>query len=104
MAEIVKPRKLQAGQLVVLNLLYKYRFASIDLLQATLNTKPNSALYRSDTDMMVYATTKNALFRVSPEKDLIWSNIKEPDEPIALVESQSSLTPCSGVEIRTSRQ
>jgi hypothetical protein len=41
----VKTQKLQSGQLVVLDLLYKFRFASIDLLQATLNTKHNLALY-----------------------------------------------------------
>jgi hypothetical protein len=53
-------------------------------LEKRLQKLANKALYRSDTDMTVYTTTKNALGSASPKNDLIWSNVKAPDELISL--------------------
>jgi biotin operon repressor len=54
-------------------------------LEKRLQKLANKALYRSDTDMSVYTTTKNALGSASPNNNLIWSNVKDPNELVTLI-------------------
>ena len=54
-------------------------------LEKRLQKLANKALYRSDTDMPVYTTTKNALGSASPKNGLIWSSVKDPDELVTLI-------------------
>jgi len=54
-------------------------------LEKRLQKLANRALYRSDTDMAVYTTTKNALGSASPKNDLIWSSVKDPDGLVTLI-------------------
>jgi hypothetical protein len=53
-------------------------------LEKRLQKQINKELYRSDTDISFYSTTKNALLNSSKGNDSIWSNSKDPYDLVTM--------------------